>query len=239
MTGLIGKKAGMTHIFDDRGDQIPVTVLELGPCPVAQVKTKQNDGYDAVQLAFEPLVKKDKRKLSRPQGGHFEKNKLPPHRFLREIRLKPGAQAPKVGDNVTVDTLKDALYVSVIAVSKGRGYQGVIKRHGFAGFPASRGTHEFFRHGGSIGNRDVPGRVFPNKRMAGHMGDVTVKTLNLEVVKTFPEQNLLLVRGAVPGPNGGLVIVERSDRRRKRVTQHVAEDVADQKKAKTASKTKK
>lgn len=215
MNGMIGKKIGMTQIFTDNGDEVPVTVLEMGPCPVVQVKTVANDGYVAAQLAFEPIEKKDKKKYVKPQEGHFKLVNLKPYRFVREFRIEEKDGEVKPGDVVKVDMFTDIHYVSVIGVSKGKGYSGVMKRYGFKGFPGSRGTHEFFRHGGSIGNREFPGRVMPGKKMAGRHGGDRVKVLNLEVMRIFPEQNLLLVRGAVPGANGSMVMVERSDRRQR------------------------
>ncbi len=215
MNGIIGKKVGMTQIFSDNGDEIPVTVLELGPCPVAQIKTVENDGYNAVQLAFEPIEKKDKHKTKQPIRGHFAKSKTKPHRYLREFRVEEGGET-KIGDTVTVDIFEKTHYVSVSGISKGRGFAGVIKRHGFSGAPATRGSHEHFRHPGSIGMAEYPARVLKGKKMPGHMGAAKVTELNLEVVKLFPERNLLLVKGAVPGPNGGLVVVEQSNRKQKR-----------------------
>jgi len=217
MNGLIGKKAGMTHIFNDAGDEIPVTVLEMGPCPVVQVKNNGKDGYTAVQIAFEPLEKKDKRKTPKPRRGHFEKAGVKPHRHLREFRIEEGAEgAPKVGDVVTVGIFEGVDYVSVSGVSKGRGFAGVVKRHGYSGAPMSHGSHEQFRHPGSIGMHAEPGRVHPGKKLPGHYGVEKVKALNLEVVKAYPERNLLLVKGSTPGPVGGLVTVEKTNRKKRR-----------------------
>jgi len=216
MKGLIGKKAGMTHIFSDNGDEIPVTIFEMGPCPVVQVLNEDKNGYKAVQLAFEPLEKKDKNKIPKPLRGHFEKSKIKPHRRLREFDIDNG-ESIKVGDVVTVDIFSDADYVSVTGTSKGRGFAGVIKRHGYHGAPMSHGAHEQFRHPGSMGMCVQPGRIIPGKKLPGHYGAEKVKVLNLEVVKLFPERNLLLVKGAAPGPVGGIVTVEISDRKKKRV----------------------
>lgn len=221
MKGLIGRKVGMTQVFAANGDIVPVTVLELGPCPVVQVKTAAKDGYNAVQLAFEPIVKKDPSKVAKPQRGHFTKAGVNPHRNIREIRVEAD-EALKPGDVVTTSVLDGAHYVSVQGISKGKGFQGVMKRHGFKGFPASRGNHEYFRHGGSIGMREWPGWVRPGSKMPGHMGMDTVTALNLELFSIIPEKNLALVRGAVPGPKGGLVIVERSERKEKREVSKVA-----------------
>ncbi|MBI5816167.1 MAG: 50S ribosomal protein L3 [Nitrospinae bacterium] len=215
MNGLIGKKLGMTQVYAESGDEIPVTVLELGPCPVVQVKTAEKDGYSAVQLAFEPLEKKDKKKIAKPLAGHCAKAGVKAHRYLKEFRFDKGVEL-KAGDVVTTSVLDGAHYLSITGVSKGKGFQGVMKRYGFKGFPASRGTHEFFRHGGSIGMREWPGRIMKGKKMPGHLGSEKVKALNLELVKIFPEKNLVLVKGSVPGAAGNLVVVERSDRREKR-----------------------
>jgi len=220
MNGLIGKKAGMTHFFSEEGDQLPVTVLEMGPCPVSQVKTMDKDGYNAAQLAFEPFVKKERKKFSKPLRGHFEKGKLKPHRHLKEFRISENQEdAPKVGDVIKVDIFNDGGYVSVTGVSKGRGFAGVVKRHGYSTAPMSHGAHEQFRHPGSMGMCVQPGRVLPGKKLPGRMGFAKVKVLNLEIVKTFPEQNILLVKGAVPGPTGGIVVVEKTMRKIKREPQ--------------------
>jgi len=216
MNGLIGKKVGMTQIFAENGDEIPVTVLELGPCPVVQVKTTAKDKYASVQIGFEPLEPKDKKKISKPLQGHCEKAGVKPHRYLKEFRFEQDTEM-KAGDVVTSSVLGGAHFVNVTAVSKGKGFAGVVKKFGFKGSPASRGSHEFFRHGGSIGMREFPGRIAPGKKMPGHLGNEKVTTLNLELVKIFPEKNLVLVKGSVPGATGSFVTVERSDRKEKKV----------------------
>lgn len=216
MKALIGRKVGMTQVFAENGDIVPVTVLELGPCHVVQVKTEAKDGYSAAQLAFDPFEKKDQTKFPKPQGGHFKKAGVKPHRNLREVEIAQD-EAVKPGDVVTASVLEGAHFVSISGVSKGKGFAGVMKRHGFKGFPASRGTHEYFRHPGSIGMREWPGWVRPGQKMPGHMGDENVTVLNLELVKIFPDKNLALVKGAVPGPKGGILLVERSDRREKKL----------------------
>ena len=215
MIGIIGKKVGMTQIFSENGDEVPVTVLELGPCPVVQVKTAEKDGYRAAQLAFEPNGKKDKKKTAKPLRGHFEKAKIKPHKHLKEFRLAEDEEV-KVGDTIKIDSFENVDFVSVTGVSKGRGFAGVVKRHGFSGAPASRGSHEAFRHPGSIGMCEFPARVLKGTKLPGRHGGSRVKALNLEVVRLFPEKNLMLVRGAAPGPNGGIVVVEQSLRRRRR-----------------------
>lgn len=216
MIGLIGRKVGMTQVFTEDGSEVPVTVLELGPCPVVQVKTLEKDGYRAAQLAFGPVEKKDKKKVRKPLRGHFAKANTAPLRSLKEFRLDDGEEDPKPGDTLGVDIFEDAHFVSVTGVSKGRGFAGVVKRHGFSGAPASRGTHESFRHPGSIGMATFPGRVLPGKKLPGRLGGDKVKALNLEVVRIFKDKNLMLVKGAAPGPTGAVVYVEKSFRRAKR-----------------------
>jgi large subunit ribosomal protein L3 len=199
--GLIGKKLGMTQVFVKGGELVPVTVILAGPCTVVQKRTSQTDGYSAVQLGFGETKA---QRLSKAEREHRKRaSKMPS--VLREFR--DGADL-EVGAEVKVaDLFKEGDLVDVTGVSKGRGYQGVIKRHGFSGFPATHGTHEYFRHGGSIGNRTHPGRVFKNKRMAGQMGSERVTAQNLAVVAVRAEDNLLLVRGAVPGGKNGLLFI--------------------------------
>lgn len=216
MNGIIGRKVGMTQIFNDKGDEVPVTVIEAGPCPVVQIKTVEKDGYSAVQIGFDPIEKKDKRKVAKPQREHFAKANVKPQRYLREFPLDSGDEV-KEGDSVTTSVFEGVDFVSVTGISKGRGFAGVFKRYGFGGAPATRGSHEHFRHPGSIGMCEYPGRVMAGTKLPGHFGAETVKTLNLHIEKTYPEKNLILVRGGIPGPNGGVVIIERSDRKKKRV----------------------
>ena len=199
--GLIGKKLGMTQVFVKGGELVPVTVILAGPCTVMQKRTSETDGYSAVQLGFGETKA---QRLTKAEREHRKKaSKMAS--VLREFR--DGADL-EVGAEVKVaDLFKEGDLVDVTGVSKGRGYQGVIKRHRFSGFPATHGTHEYFRHGGSIGNRTHPGRVFKNKRMAGHMGDERVTTQNLAVVAVRGEDNVLLVRGAVPGGKNGLLFI--------------------------------
>jgi large subunit ribosomal protein L3 len=181
MLGLIGKKLGMTQVFDAKGELIPVTVIQAGPCTVVQAKTVATDGYAAVQLGF---GEKKAQRASKARRNHCLKAGKGVFTVLREFRP-----------------------VDVSGTTKGRGYAGVIKRHGFGGFPGSHGTHEYFRHGGSIGNRSFPGRVFKGKRMAGQYGNERVTTQNLEVVAVRPAEHLLLVRGCVPGTRDGVVVI--------------------------------
>jgi large subunit ribosomal protein L3 len=199
--GLIGKKLGMTQVFAKGGELVPVTVILAGPCTVMQKRTSETDGYSAVQLGFGETKA---QRLTKAEREHRKKaSKMAS--VLREFR---GGADLEVGAEVKVgDLFKEGDLVDVTGVSKGRGYQGVIKRHGFSGFPATHGTHEYFRHGGSIGNRTHPGRVFKNKRMAGHMGDERVTTQNLAVVAVHGEDNVLLVHGAVPGGKNGLLFI--------------------------------
>jgi len=204
--GLIGRKLGMTQVFTPAGELVPVTVLELGPCTVVATRQKARDGYLAAQLGFGTV--KDSR-VTKPRRGQFTKAGTEPFRILREFPVQ-GGEPPAVGTTVTVDQVFAAGdIVHVTGVSKGRGTAGVVKRHGFAGFPASHGTHEYFRHGGSIGNRSYPGRVLKGKRMSGRLGAERVTTPNLRVVAVRPDEHVLLVRGAVPGSRNGTILVSK------------------------------
>jgi large subunit ribosomal protein L3 len=213
MRGLIGKKLGMTQVFDPTGELIPVTVIQAGPCTVVQTKTVATDGYAAVQVGF------GERKVPRATKAfrtHCLKAGKGVFAALGEFEPREGiAYTP--GQEITVDGIfKAGDHVDVSGTTKGRGYSGVIKRHGFGGFPGSHGTHEYFRHGGSIGNRSFPGRVFKGKRMAGQYGNERVTTQNLEVIAVRPEEHLLLVRGCVPGARAGLVVVQLAVKRGRR-----------------------
>jgi len=204
MAGLIGKKVGVTQVFGADGGVVPVTVIETGPCVVIQKKEIQRDGYSALQVGF---GHKKSRRVNRAQQGHMAKAGKGLFQVLREFRWEEISKY-EVGQEIKVsDLFKAGDRVDVTGVSKGRGFTGVIKRWGFAGFPASHGTHEYFRHGGAIGNRSYPGRVFKGKRMAGHWGNERVSVQNLRVVAIRPESNLLLVKGAVPGSKRGLLLV--------------------------------
>lgn len=201
MKGLIGRKIGMMQVFDpDTGGVSPVTVIEAGPCPVVQVKTVTTDGYDAVQLAFEPVAE---RKLSKGELGHLKKAGAEAHRHLAEFR---GASELQVGEMVTVQAFRAGDKVKVAGVSIGKGFQGTVKRHNFHRGPVTHGSHNI-RKPGSIGASATPSRVFKGLRMAGHMGARRVTQVGLEVHDVDPERNLLLVRGSVPGPRSGLVEV--------------------------------
>lgn len=207
MTGLIGKKIGMSQLFDDTGNVIPVTVVETGPCVVVQKKDVARDGYNALQLGF---GKQKNQRVNRPLRGHMAKAEKGSFRVLREFRVDD-VSGYEVGQELTVtDLAKPGDLVDVTGTSKGRGFAGVMKRWDFSGFSRTHGTHEYFRHGGSIGNRSYPGKVFKGKRMAGHWGNERVSIQNLQVVEVRPEENLLLVKGAVPGANGGVVLVRRA-----------------------------
>ncbi len=210
LNGLIGKKVGMTEVVDDKGRRFAATVIELGPCMVSQVKTGVSDGYDAVQVTF------GRRRLTRvtkPLRGHFAKANVAPGIVTREF-VKAGVAELKVGQAVSVaEVFKAGDMVDVEGFCKGRGFAGVIKRHGFAGFPGSHGTHEYFRHGGSIGNRSFPGRVFKGLRMAGQMGNRQVTVGNLRVCRVMAEDHAIVVLGAAPGADGAVVIVRHAAKR--------------------------
>jgi large subunit ribosomal protein L3 len=206
LTGLIGRKLGMTQVYTAGGTLVPVTVIEAGPCTVVATRRTERDGYAAAQLGFD---RTKTEKLQKALRGQFQKAGTAAFRVLREFRLT-GDDAPAVGTELTVSEIFAAgERVQVTGITKGRGTAGVIKRHGFGGFPASHGTHEYFRHGGSIGNRSYPGRVFKGKRMAGRYGADRVTTRNLEVVAVRPDDHLILVRGTVPGARNGTVIVQK------------------------------
>ncbi len=207
MSGLIGKKIGMTSIYDADGRNIPCTVIQAGPCVVTQVKTQSSDGYDAIQLAFD---EKKEKHTTKALKGHFEKAGTTPKRVIVEFsRFEVGHQK-KFGDVLKADIFIEGEYVDVVGVSKGRGFQGVVKRHNFAGVGEStHGQHNRQRAPGSLGGSSWPSRVFKGLRMAGQMGGKRVKMINLQIAKIDTEKNLILVKGAVPGANGSYIIVER------------------------------
>jgi large subunit ribosomal protein L3 len=200
--GILGTKLGMTQVFDDTR-AVPVTVILAGPCVVAQIKTEERDGYDAVQLAFGDVRP---NQVTKPMQGHFDAGSAEPRRHLVELRTDDAASY-EPGQELRADVFEAGDVVDVVGVSKGKGFSGVMKRHGFAGLKASHGTHRVHRAPGAIGACATPSRVFKGMRMAGQQGNARVTVLNLRVVQADPERNLLLVRGAVPGPNGGLVMV--------------------------------
>ncbi len=204
--GLLGKKIGMTQVFADDGEAIPVTVIQTGPCHVIGTRTQERDGYSAVVLGFD---EKPVRLANRPEVGGFKTSGLKPQRFIRELRLPPEEVAKySVGQALTAkDVFADNAPVDVEGTSKGKGYQGVIKRHHMKGMTRAHGTHEYFRHGGSIGCRLTPQRVHKGKRMAGQMGNEKVSIQNLQLFRILPEDNVILVRGAIPGAANDYVVV--------------------------------
>ncbi|MDP9465689.1 MAG: 50S ribosomal protein L3 [Actinomycetota bacterium] len=205
--GVLGEKLGMTQVFDANNRIIPVTVVKAGPCVVTQVRTPEKDGYSAVQIAYGPI---DPRKVNKPQAGHFAKAGVPPRRMLAEIRTADAASYT-VGQEITADVFApvegSTLEVDVVGTSKGKGYAGVMKRHNFRGLGGGHGVKRKHRHPGSIGGASTPGRVFKGMRMAGRMGHVRTTTQNLTIHALDAERGLLLIKGAVPGPKGGLVLV--------------------------------
>ena len=205
MSGLIGKKIGMTSLFDDNGKNIPCTVLEAGPCLVTQVRTVEVDGYNAVQLGFDDKAEKQ---VSKAAEGHFKKAKVTPKKKL--VEFQNFEQELNLGDTVTVDHFLEGDFVDISGISKGKGFQGVVKRHGFAGVgQATHGQHNRLRAPGSIGAASYPARVFKGMRMAGQMGNSKVKVLNLKVIKVVLEKNLLVVKGCVPGHKNAYVIIRK------------------------------
>lgn len=206
VNGIIGKKLGMTQIFAEDGTITPVTVIKAGPCVVVQRKTVASDGYEAVQLGF--VEEKAPRKINKPMKGHFDKAGLPPTRVLREVRVSDGAEGTSVGDKVLADQFKVNDLVDVVGTSKGRGFAGFVKRHGFAGGRASHGSM-FHRAPGSIGASAFPSRVIKGTRMAGQMG-VERKTIKgLKIVRVNADENLIMIKGAVPGPTGAYVLIKK------------------------------
>ncbi|MCC6764986.1 MAG: 50S ribosomal protein L3 [Deltaproteobacteria bacterium] len=206
VSGIIGKKIGMTQVFTGEGGLVPVTVVQAGPCTVVQAKTPARDRYAAVQLGYGA---QKAQRVSKAMRGHVAKSAKGPFRVLREFPVG-GDSALEVGQDVRVaDVFQAGDVVDVTGVSKGKGTAGVMKRHHFSGFPATHGTHEYFRHGGSIGNRSFPGRVFKGKRMSGRTGNARVTVANLEVVEVRAEQDLIFLRGAVPGARGGTIVIRK------------------------------
>ena len=210
--GILGRKIGMTQVFDEAGHAVPVTVVEAGPCRVAQVKTTETDGYTAIQLAFG-----EAKRTNKPRAGHLGKAGIDSARHLVELRLEDlGDFEP--GSEIKADVFEAGEMVDVVGVTKGKGFAGVMKRHNFKGLSASHGTERKHRSPGSVGACATPARVFKGTRMAGHLGHRRVTTLNLKVIKADPERNLLLLRGAVPGPKGGLIMIRSAVRLRQRTT---------------------
>ena len=205
MIGIIGKKIGMTQIFDQNGKVIPVTLLQAGPCTVVQRKDVKSDGYSAIQIGYEECQEK---KVKKPQKGHFKKNNLPCFKHLHEFRVEESADF-NTGDTLDVNIFQLNEKIKVTGISKGKGFQGVMKRHGFKGFIASHGVHESFRGGGSVGQCAQPSRIFKGLKMPGHMGSDRVTVKSIVVVKIDKENNLLLVKGAIPGARNSIVYLTK------------------------------
>ncbi len=205
MKGIIGKKLGMTSVFDTSGKQVACTIIEAGPCTVTQVKSQENDGYTALQLAF---GEKSEKRAIQAEKGHFAKANTTPKKYIKEFRNYDTEKA--IGEIITCEIFAEGETVSVVGTSKGKGFQGVVKRHGFSGVgEGSHGQHDRQRAPGSIGNSSSAARVFKGMRMAGRMGGDTIKAKGLKVVKIFPEQNYILITGSVPGHNGSIVYVQK------------------------------
>ncbi|NCC73794.1 MAG: 50S ribosomal protein L3 [Sphingobacteriia bacterium] len=207
MSGIIGKKIGMTGVFDENGKNVPCTIVEAGPCVVTQVKTKATDGYDAIQLSYD---EKKEKHTNKPMAGHFKKAGVTPKKIVREFTRFEAGHRKKFGDLVTVKDFIEGEFIDVVGTTKGKGFQGVIRRHGFSGVGgATHGQHNRLRAPGSVGASSWPSRVFKGIRMAGQMGHTRVKMINLKIMKIIPEKNILLIKGSVPGPIGSYLIVER------------------------------
>jgi large subunit ribosomal protein L3 len=207
--GILGKKIGMSQVFRPDGQAVPVTLLKAGPCMVVQRKTPTTDGYDAVQLGLVEFIKP--KRINKPTAGRLKKAGVDGAKFMREFSLRPGDDDFKAGDQVLVEQFKPKDMVDVIGISKGKGFAGVVKRHHFRGGESTHGSM-FHRAPGSIGASSFPSRVVPGMRMGGHMGNARVTVRNLEIIDVDTEDNVLVVKGAVPGPNGGYVVVRRSKR---------------------------
>ncbi len=211
VAGILGKKVGMTQLFDSKGEVRPATVLQAGPCVITQHKSNTKDGYDAAQIGLVEFVKESR--VTQPMRGHFAKHNLPPMKFLREvpIEVEEAAEsngAVKVGERVLVDIFDAEKFVDIVGVSKGRGFAGVVKRHHFGGGPKSHGS--MFQITGSIGSSAFPSRVFKGMRMSGHLGNARITTRSLRVLGVDKDENLLVVEGSVPGPNGGYVVITKA-----------------------------
>ncbi len=204
--GILGRKLGMTRIFNSDGTAVPCTVVAAGPCPVVQIKDEEKDGYTALQIGFDELPE---RKVNKPASGHMSKANRGLFRILKEFRV-PNVGEYEVGQDITVEMFTPGEKVKVTGTSKGKGFQGVMKRWNFGGMPASHGHEKVHRSPGSVGNATFPGKVFKGKKMPGQMGNKKVTSINLEVVDVRPEDNLLIIRGAVPGPKNGLILVRKN-----------------------------
>jgi large subunit ribosomal protein L3 len=207
MSGLIGKKIGMTSMFDAAGKNIPCTVIQAGPCVVTQIKTKEKDGYEAIQLSFDD---KKEKNTSKALQGHFAKAKTTPKRMVAEFTRFEKENRKEFGETLGVDVFIEGEFIDVVGISKGKGFQGVVKRHGFGGVgQATHGQHNRLRAPGSLGASSWPSRVFKGMRMGGRTGGKRVKMINLQVMKLIPEKNIIIVKGSVPGPSGSYLILER------------------------------
>lgn len=213
VTGILGRKVGMTQVFDEKGEVHPITVIKAGPCVITQLKTQLKDGYDAAQIGLVEFVKASK--VNKAMTGHFAKSDVPPVREIREVGIESatgsnteGDDKVKAGDRVMVDIFSDEKFVDIIGKSKGRGFAGVVRRHGFGGGPKSHG--HMFQIQGSIGASSFPSRVFPGQRMPGHFGDAQITVRNLRIRGIDIEENLIMVEGAVPGPRDGVVLVSKA-----------------------------
>jgi large subunit ribosomal protein L3 len=212
--GLIGKKLGMTQIFGENGSAIPVTVVKTGPCFVVQKKTTESDGYNALQVGFEEITKASR--ANKPRTGHFKKAELPPMAKLKEFRVDAEEiSSYEKGSEIPIDFFTPGDFVDVTGVSIGKGFAGVMKRHNFAGQPGGHGTHEFFRHGGSIGNNTTPGRTLKGRKMAGQMGNKKVTVQSLKVIEVRGDTNVVMIEGAVPGPKNGYVLLKKAVKKSK------------------------
>ena len=207
MSGLLGKKVGMTSLFDANGKQLPCTVIEAGPCVVTQIKTIEKDGYEAIQLAF---GEKKESRTTKPMRGHFAKANTTPKQYLAEFSRFEEGSKKSFGEVLDVNVFQEGEFVDVVGTSKGKGFQGVVKRHGFSGVgDVTHGQHDRLRAPGSVGASSYPSRLFKGLRMAGQTGAKRVKVQNLQIVKIIPEKNLMLVKGSVPGPKGSILKIER------------------------------
>ncbi|PIE36147.1 50S ribosomal protein L3 [candidate division KSB3 bacterium] len=213
--GILGRKLGMTQMFDEDNNAIPVTVIEAGPCPVVQKKTVETDRYNAIQVGF---LDQKRQRVNKPKLGHYDKANVPPKRYLREIRMTDEEiQTYEVGQELKVDLFEAGDYVDVTGKTKGRGFTGVMKRWGFHGAATqTHGTHEYFRHGGSIGCSAWPAKVFKGRKMPGQKGNDRVTIQNLQVIDVRPEQNVILVKGSIPGPPNRLVLVKKAKKKSKK-----------------------
>jgi large subunit ribosomal protein L3 len=207
--GIIGRKIGMTQLFLEDGSIVPATVIEAGPCTVLQKKTKEKDGYDALQLGFLP---KNSKRVNKPLSGHFKKAGVGPYRHLMEFRLE-SVEGFELGQQITLQLFKPGDIVDVIGLSKGKGFAGVVKRYGFHGSPGAHGTHEYFRHGGSVGANSFPARVFKDMRMPGHHGNRRITLQNIKVLDIKEDQNLILLKGGIPGGRYGWILIRSATKK--------------------------